>query len=1462
MPHINRIRVNNVRYNFGTQFYDDFVMRFDGRNALYDLANGGGKSVLMLLLFQNLIPNCSLDDKQPIEKLFRTDQGSNVIHSLVEWKLDERFEFDGYKYMLTGFCARKAREELKDTAAIEYFNYVIFYRNYNENDLVHLPLTEGKTRVTYTGLRSYLRELGRRDMRLEVKIFERKGEYQRYIRNFGLYESHWEILRGINRTEGHVRTWFETHYRTTRKVIEDLLIEDIIAPTYSANSGEGGNMADTLLAIREQLVELSKRKEQMRYYDRQIDILESFSGRVDTLADAYSEGQSAEDDMLRLYNSAKEAYRHCRNDLNYREKEKALAIRRGKEIEKKIAAAHIMADEEKCAQAEKQILEIEELLKSNKKEREKIQSDIALTECREDLDEAKKFISEAKALEIETENQDADPMEIRKKLEELAGIRYALLNSRKHDVMVQREKLENKIKEIDAQISHDEDALRKAIGDQAVADSKYENAQKDYERHKARWQEVAQNITAEQALQANDFLKKAVSEYQDLEISLKETELLREQNIEQIEDLRNTLSEIKMRKMVLESEKEKTEAFFDEYNQELEKLEKLKKIYRASDINQLEQILSEQLHKIIRDIEKKQNQLDKYERYLSICEKGGGIISEACEQIMTYLRRCFDARCIYGAEYLAELEADTKRLLLEKMPYLPGAILTDGDIEVMANDPELYNIDLSGAVIPVISLIDVMEAKADESISNVLFVTNSHLYDEDGDTKEMMIKDLQKQLENGKKELIRICDREEIIESDRKWLYGYMQLYEALILHNEAARQDQLSELDHIAQIEKNIDDQLKISQEVRRDCDTKLAAGRKKAEKLLKDIEHLKELTAEEEAVEEASTVLQTEKKSSEDAFRLKESYGRKLTELKNQKVLAERKYQHVISLENDGQKEWQELYAPYFKENKSEEISCEKWDEEKLHTEFTGLKAAAEKHLGDITAKRQLAVGKRQMAEALYKNIRKRGFDPEALDAENPIGAPATDKDVLIQMSTTAEKLADIINENEEKLRTAMLAKERMEGSLSFEKQNAMDLYGDLCQVEIINDDFEGYITLQKEALAKQRLKADEEERHIESAMRQVRISEDMKKDIERMMEDGQISVGRVTETLPAGTDLRSAGISIRKSYAHMKKILITRREGYLDDKQKAIESLTLLEAVELAATLKGIEIPQTEEEAEQLMMKLADTVKIIRLEKERIEGAIHDMEQIKGNFEMQCLQRCESIKAELERFPMYSKINMDGRQIPMIRLRIPYVPDTQYKERMTAYIDEIVASTDRLETQEERADYIHRQLSMKRLFSVIVEDMNMIRMNLYKRERIKEQSRYLRYEEAVGSTGQSQGIYIQFLIGVINYIAMVTSGGEDGSSMKKVIFIDNPFGAARDVYIWQPIFELLRANQVQLIVPTRGATPAITGMFDINYILGQRMIDHVQQTVVVDYNSHVDVDQMSFEPIEFEQQVFDFV
>ena len=69
------------------------------------------------------------------------------------------------------------------------------------------------------------------------------------------------------------------------------------------------------------------------------------------------------------------------------------------------------------------------------------------------------------------------------------------------------------------------------------------------------------------------------------------------------------------------------------------------------------------------------------------------------------------------------------------------------------------------------------------------------------------------------------------------------------------------------------------------------------------------------------------------------------------------------------------------------------------------------------------------------------------------------------------------------------------------------------------------------------------------------------------------------------------------------------------------------------------------------------------------------------------------------------------------------------------------------------------------------------------------------------------------------------------------------------------------MLKTNHVQLIVPARGATPAITGRFDVNYILGQKLTDGRQQTVVVDYYSKTDSDQMEYTRMDYEQASFTF-
>ena len=391
MPHINRIRVNNVKYNFGTQYYDDFVMRFSGKNTIYDLANGGGKSVLMLLLLQNLIPNCTLDEKQPIEKLFRSGNGNTTIHSMIEWKLNPCHVKNGFQYMTTGFCARKARggagedgESSADRASIDYFNYCIFYRQFNDNDLKNLPLSNGKERITYLGLRSYLQELEKKDFHVQVHIFDRKGDYQRFISQYGLFESEWEIIRGINKTEGHVRTYFETNYRTTRKVVEDLLIEEIIEKSFYHKTGtdkESGEMANTLLDLKDQLVLLSQKKNEIHYYDRQIELLSEFGARVGSLQGMYFKKQGLEEQLVKTYNTTlkrRVQKEHAHEELNGQDE--ALAEQK-LEISRQIDTAGIQKTELQLIKVEQELKEKESQLEEISKISEKKRVQLEEREC-------------------------------------------------------------------------------------------------------------------------------------------------------------------------------------------------------------------------------------------------------------------------------------------------------------------------------------------------------------------------------------------------------------------------------------------------------------------------------------------------------------------------------------------------------------------------------------------------------------------------------------------------------------------------------------------------------------------------------------------------------------------------------------------------------------------------------------------------------------------------------------------------------------------------------------------------------------------------------------------------------------------------------------------------------------------------------------------------------------------------
>ena len=64
MPSINRIRIINFSYNHDSRHIVDETFNFHGgENALLNLSNGGGKSVLVQLFLQVIVPMAKIQGR-------------------------------------------------------------------------------------------------------------------------------------------------------------------------------------------------------------------------------------------------------------------------------------------------------------------------------------------------------------------------------------------------------------------------------------------------------------------------------------------------------------------------------------------------------------------------------------------------------------------------------------------------------------------------------------------------------------------------------------------------------------------------------------------------------------------------------------------------------------------------------------------------------------------------------------------------------------------------------------------------------------------------------------------------------------------------------------------------------------------------------------------------------------------------------------------------------------------------------------------------------------------------------------------------------------------------------------------------------------------------------------------------------------------------------------------------------
>lgn len=1478
MGNINRIRVNNVKYNFGTQFYDDFLMRMSGKNTIYDLANGGGKSILMLLLMQNMIPNCTLDEKQPIEKLFRSGCGNTVIHSMVEWNLSENCIENHYRYMLTGFCARKAsageapQEEEEASASVEYFNYVIFYREMNDHDIKNFPLTRNGERVTYSGLKNYLRDLEKKDLSLKVKVFDRKGDYQRFVSRYGIYGSEWEIIRGINKTEGHVRTYFETNYKTTRKIVEDLLIEEIIQKSFQTNQTRESDlageetMAQTLLDIKDKLLELSKRKHRIHNYDRQIELLNIFADRAQSIRQMYDSQRQLEDNIVKVYHTVK-----ARKGDNEKRREQLRLKTQELQSTKLMLAAQLEAakaeeNKRKLEEYHQEILLLERDKQSLEQEQATLEQEQCLRESANDYLDYEYYRQKREEVAQTIAHMQQGKEELLRKLYRLAVLKKQKNNKEKERILVQIDQLSQKEEELGIAVEKCDCQERELDRQNAVLSQEISRMEGEENYLKEEFGTLRNEKGVLMAGSIREEESRCRRELEEIGKQKEELEIKKQEWQEAQVKLRIEIGE---NALALSRMEEQIDKYNYEDNREYEvkkRIQVMQDVYGEQELGELHMKMKERYQEqLVRIAQIKQDIRGKQE-YLKCIQSGKSFVDRPeIETVFDYIERYHSAKVEKGSDYLLGLDLQEAEELLERFPVLPYCILVEEGLLELVADNRLKQLDLQDAMVLLVDKKALEQGRELLDISGIVVAAHDKEIFLAKDKQLILLQKLAEQVESEEKEYRQRAEGAEVVMEDIQFLVHYQmqrrqtgELEKVSFESLHKRQKELLNEKEHL-QKRKAVQGELweNIKQQERDVSDRQTHW-----EKELDDFLRLSELY---QKLNEIQTKLVQKKQEEQKGEKEQQNVKARLQALRNQyDRQVERRKQSQQQLQDIDQ-EWKSEYQPYYRQDLEEDELIAEAQRKKetrlgesssLEAEFKGVKHAMQSENSQTADKEKLMENYDMAMEKTMQAIDYKGYSFERLRELAEAGQLyRTETEQLLEWKKKLEELGKGLKQKEKELRSMRSRQDKLEGSIERNIQEIVEKYGSYPQIG--QQELGSYMEEKQQLLTKtkeEKEELQEQYKELESEEKTLLI---MENDLDRMVAQSEVNVSCNSSVWENHVQLEEAFSEISKKFEAFRVEIFRRREEFDADKQQLLDTLSAMEAVGLAQEVKkNIQMPQSMEETECLLENIKEVNSCLQLEKEQVVRGIEDMERMKINFRSQCLQTCINIKIELDRLAKLSKIMLDGESISMLRLQIPYIKEEAYEREMEVYIDQIIETAEGMNQNQDKLKYIRSQLAWKKLFSVIVTDMNRIRLSLYKRERIKEQSRYLRYEEAVGSTGQSQGIYIQFLIAIVNYITSIHSRDADATKLKKVIFIDNPFGAAKDVYIWEPIFQLLKTNHVQLIVPARGTTPAITGRFDVNYILGQKLINGRQQTVVVDYISSVSQEELEYTAISYEQ------
>lgn len=237
MPQFSKVRVVNFYYNDGFRLIPDTIFPFcnadgDALHSLVNLKNGGGKSVLLQLMCQVVVPEAKIS-KRKFSDFFK--KSSDHCFILIEWILDNPSQ-----RLLTGIAVAPGETSFSDTCEdtpqargvhLKYYTFISEYSIYgSDTDIEHLKLSENIGNRFKPLPYETVRELSKshsNNLECFASNSERQREYRKRLESYGISRNEWvNVICQVNQEEGGIPNYFKS-IETSDALLDNLLINAI-----------------------------------------------------------------------------------------------------------------------------------------------------------------------------------------------------------------------------------------------------------------------------------------------------------------------------------------------------------------------------------------------------------------------------------------------------------------------------------------------------------------------------------------------------------------------------------------------------------------------------------------------------------------------------------------------------------------------------------------------------------------------------------------------------------------------------------------------------------------------------------------------------------------------------------------------------------------------------------------------------------------------------------------------------------------------------------------------------------------------------------------------------------------------------------------------------------------------------------------------------------------------------------